>query len=164
MNSAHRTTPRRGRHHRWFLVLLLALAASQPLPAQDRQADASPLLMLLDQFLAAADDPAMHERFWDDSLVYTSSSGARFGKADILAGMREETPAGEPEVRYRAEGAQVMGFGDTAVVTFRLVGESVATEVSAAEVNEYFNTGTFRRVDGQWRAVAWQATRIPDDG
>jgi hypothetical protein len=29
---------------------------------------------------------------------------------------------------------------------------------------EYFNTGTFRKRDGEWRAVAWQATRIPSEG
>jgi hypothetical protein len=133
--------------------------------AADGSEAAPELRDLLDRFLAAADDPAMHERFWDASLIYTSSSGTRFGKSDILEGLREEAAsedAGEaanvePAVRYRAEDVQVMNFGDIAVVAFRLVGDS------AEGTTEYFNTGTFRRLTGEWRAVAWQATRIPDD-
>ncbi len=105
----------------------------------------------------------MHQRFWDDALIYTSSSGTRFGKADILEGMQGSAPAEAPAVRYRAEDTQVMDFGDVAVVAFRLVGETAGTETSPAEVSEYFNTGTFRRTDGEWRAIAWQATRIPGE-
>jgi hypothetical protein len=26
---------------------------------------------------------------------------------------------------------------------------------------QYFNTGTFLKRDGEWRALAWQATVIP---
>jgi ketosteroid isomerase-like protein len=144
-----------------LLVLLLGLGVTSIAPAQQPGRDAPGLLALLDRFLAAVDDPAMHDRFWDDSLVYTSSSGARFGKAEILRGMTDEPPATAPQVRYRAEDAQVMSFGDVAVVAFRLVSETVASDPREAVIQEYYNTGTFRRVDGEWRAVAWQATRIP---
>ena len=145
------------------LALILGFAAAAFAMAQESGDDAPELLMLLDRFLAAADDPAMHQRFWDDKLIYTSSSGARFGKADILAGMQESAPGVEPVVRYRAEDTQVMRFGEMAVVAFRLVGETAETEASPQETSEYFNTGTFVLRDGEWRAVAWQATRIPID-
>jgi hypothetical protein len=48
--------------------------------------DAAALQALLAEFLAGAstNDPAAHERFWADSLVYTGSSGRRIGKAEIL--------------------------------------------------------------------------------
>lgn len=142
--------------------MLLAVPA---LAAAETGDPASELRTLLDRFLGATDDIGMHERFWDESLIYTSSSGARFGKSDILAGLQEssdgqgaEDAANDaPTVTYRAEAVQVMSFGETAVVAFRLIGES------AEETSEYFNTGTFRRVSGEWRAVAWQATRIPAD-
>ena len=147
---------------RLFAILLFLTPASSAL-AEGTDADASELLALLDRFLAATDDPAMHQRFWGESLIYTSSSGTRFGKADILAGMQDSSPSETPEVRYRAEDAQVMNFGEVAVVAFRLVGETAGTGGGPAEVSEYFNTGTFQRIDGEWRAVAWQATRIPDE-
>ena len=40
----------------------------------------------LNDFLdgASKNDPAVHERFWADELIYTGSSGRRIGKADIM--------------------------------------------------------------------------------
>jgi hypothetical protein len=29
------------------------------------------------------------------------------------------------------------------------------------ETLEFLNTGTFLKRDGEWRAIAWQATRVP---
>jgi hypothetical protein len=43
------------------------------------------------------------------------------------------------------------------VVTFRLVG----TPDDGSAALQYFNTGTFLKRDGEWRALAWQATVIP---
>ncbi len=125
--------------------------------------DEEQLTALLDEFLAGAsvNDIAAHERFWADDLVYTSSSGLRFGKADILEGMRAEpeTDSSEPETVYTAEEVRIRHYGDTAVVAFRLLGNPRAEN---EKVMQYFNTGTFVKRDGQWRAVAWQATKIPD--
>ncbi|MDX1381370.1 MAG: DUF4440 domain-containing protein [Xanthomonadales bacterium] len=107
---------------------------------------------------ASRDDVETHRDFWADDLVYTSSSGARFGKRDILenlaAGPEDEAA---PATTYTGEDVQARIFGGTAVVTFRLVG----TPEDGGEVLEYFNTGTFVKRDGRWQAVAWQATRIP---
>ena len=117
------------------------------------------LSMLLERFLAGAsvNDAAVHERFWSDELVYTSSNGTRFGKSDILAGVRASAaePPDETPTVYTAEDVDIRVYGDTAVVAFRLVG------TSDDGIQSYFNTGTFVRRDGEWRAVAWQATRIP---
>jgi hypothetical protein len=52
---------------------------------------------------------------------------------------------------------EVQLYGNTAVLTFRLVAEP--RDGSARR--EYFNTGTFVKRNGDWRAVAWQATVIP---
>lgn len=146
-----------------LLTLLFALGLAGPVTAQTvEEADVRALTVLLDDFLAGAsrNDPAVHERFWDEDLVYTSSAGERFGKARILEGLRaaagpdDDAPARE----YRAEEVRVRVYGDSAVVAFRLVGDG-----GEAGVTRYFNTGTFLRRDDGWRAVAWQATRIPAD-
>jgi hypothetical protein len=120
---------------------------------------------LLEEFLdgASRNDPAMHERFWADDLVYTGSSGRRVGKADILREIKE-APApspGDQATRFTAEDVRIQQYGETAVVAFRLVGTTA--ENCKTEVAKYHNTGTFVRRDGAWRAVAWQATRIPED-
>lgn len=153
-------------------LLLLFCLLTPALATADPAAEEARLLSLLDEFLAGASvsDASMHDRFWASDLIYTSSSGARYGKAEIMLGLTagpdEEDPekGGEalPAPRYWAEEQQVMVMGDTAVVAFRLVGETPQEGGAAPVVQYYFNTGTFRLRDGEWQAVAWQATRIPE--
>ncbi len=121
--------------------------------------DDNALRVLLDEFLAGAsiNDAAIHDRFWSENLIYTSSSGERFGKAAIMSGLSDDT--NQPETGgtpvYSAEDVTIRHYGETAVVTFRLVAEG-----SEGESSEYFNTGVFRREETLWKAVAWQATRV----
>ena len=131
-----------------FLVFLLPLFAF---------AGEAELETLLRDFLAGVDERAVHGRFWADDLVYTSSSGSRFGKQQILDGI-DGADAAEPSPVYTAENVDIRVYDDMAVVAFRLV----ATAADGS-VEEYFNTGTFAYRDGRWQAVAWQATKIPPD-
>ena len=78
----------------------------------------------------------------------------------ILAAIDEASPGTEPETRYSSEDVDIRIYGDTAVIAFRLVGTPADTSL-ATEPDYYLNTGTFLRRDGEWRAVAWQATAIP---
>jgi ketosteroid isomerase-like protein len=145
----------------WLVALaVLALAGEvQAGPA----ADEVELTRLLREFLAGAsrNDAAVHDRFWADELVYTGSSGRRIGKMDILGDLRKPAsprPAG-PATTYTAEDIRIQQYGDTAIVAFRLVG---TTETGGrTEVTRYLNTGTFLKRGGEWRAVAWQATKAP---
>ncbi len=125
---------------------------------------------LLSQFLTgAADDIQVHERFWADDLIYTSSSGQRFGKSTIIEGMEKaeqkegnkEKKAASAPIRYRAEDTDIRVLGETAIVAFRLIAEPAPGGDKPAEKMEFFNTGTFVKRDGEWRALAWQATKIP---
>ena len=136
-------------------TLLIAVALAGPVPGSACETEG--LGALLQEFLANADRRAAHERFWAEDLVYTSSSGTRFGKAEILAGLSDDgIAAGEPV--YSARDVDIRPYGDMAVVAFRLV----ATAADGSE-EMYFNTGTFLCGDRGWQAVAWQATRIPAD-
>ena len=121
--------------------------------------DADEILGMLDEFLANAGTASAHERFWADDLVYTSSRGTRTTKAEIMASFEgaEDGGEGEPGPVYSADEVQLKWYGDTAVVAFKLVG----TPPDDAPVDYYFNTGTFLKRDGEWRVVAWQATKIP---
>jgi NAD(P)-dependent dehydrogenase (short-subunit alcohol dehydrogenase family) len=121
--------------------------------------DVDKLTAMLHKFLGSSDQREAHVTFWADDLVYTSSSGARFGKADILSGFDETDEAEDdgPAMAYTGEDVKVQLFGTTAVVTFQLVG----TPDDGSEVKNYFNTGTFLLRGGKWQAVAWQATVIP---
>ena len=135
-------------------ALLYALAAG----AADVRAE---IASLLNEFLARVDDPAMHERFWAEDLVYVSAAGVVRSKAEILKSMRAgDTPGvrdkkpDEPKTTFSAEEVKVRPLGaDVALLNFRLVQR-------AGEKTNYFrNSGTFAKRNGQWQAVSWQATR-----
>ena len=121
--------------------------------------DADEILGLLDEFLANAGVRSAHERFWAEDLVYTSSRGTRTTREAILASFDAAPPEEQlaPGPIYSAEDVQLNGYGDTAVVAFKLV----ATPPGEGPEDYYFNTGTFVKRDGEWRVVAWQATKIP---
>ncbi|GAC1645592.1 MAG: hypothetical protein NVS9B15_03230 [Acidobacteriaceae bacterium] len=110
---------------------------------------------LVRDFLAHVADPAMHERFWADDLMYTSAAGVFRTKAQILASMKLPIAPGTiaPET-FTAEDMTVHDFGTTAIVAFRLVRHSAETEET------FRNTGTFLFRNGKWQAAGWQATRI----
>lgn len=154
------------------LLVLIVMAACAPpaaeAPSSDPAADAAALRSLLDDFLANAGAASAHERFWADDLVYTSSRGTRTTKAEILAGMApadgdaaagpgSAADSGPPAgPTYRAEDVDIRLYGTTAVVAFRLMIQP--PEGSGDEPSFNFNTGTFVKRDGEWRAVAWQST------
>jgi len=149
----------------FFLLLLsttLALANPSASPSATAP-DADALKQLLKEFLdgAGRDDVAVHERFWADELIYTSSAGKRLSKADILRDTKAEAAKKPDEggTSYSAEDIRVLQYGNAAVVAFRLVATN--RKEKTTEVTNYFNTGTFVKRDNKWQAVAWQATKIP---
>ena len=124
--------------------------------------DSIQLRRMLDEFLAGTNDPAVHDRFWADDLIYTRSAGSRINKEELMKGVRS-APKGKtdaPITIYRAEEVQVRLYGNTAVVAFRLVGTTTKMDGNQ-DVNQFLNTGTFVKRKGRWQAVAWQATVIP---
>lgn len=117
---------------------------------------------LLHEFLqgASENDAEIHGRFWADDLIYTSSNGERVTKQIIMDGLGGNNQnAGTPQ--YHAEEIQIQLFDDIAVVAFKLV--AISPEPEGGDRMEFYNTGTFQKRDGQWKAVAWQATQIPEE-
>jgi len=145
-----------------ILLLVPALAMVRIAVADD----ADDLTRMLQQFLAGAGEAEVHERFWAEDLVYTSSRGTRTSKAEIMRGFSDsgDEEIDEPGPVYSAEDVRIKIYGTTAVVAFRLVATSTAGSAApGAEQAEqhFFNTGTFLKRDGRWQVVAWQATVIP---
>ena len=126
--------------------------------------DAAELTTLLKSFLdgASRNDAAMHDRFWAEDLIYTTSAGRRKGKADIMRDLRS-APAPrseEPATVYTAEDIRIQQYGTTAIVAFRLVGAS--KKEGKTELANYLNTGTFLKRNGKWQVVSWQATKMAE--
>lgn len=142
------------------VAALLAMAAAAGAAPAD---DVAVLTKQLEAFLgnASRGDAAAHDRFWADDLIYTGSGGRRVGKADILRDVRAMAPPrpDDPKTTFAAEDVRIHPYGDMAVVAFRLVGTTTRADGST-RVARYLNSGTFRKQNGQWRAVSWQATRL----
>jgi ketosteroid isomerase-like protein len=136
-------------------IALLSFVLNPPAVLAD---ESDELTKMLQDFLANVNDANTHERFWAQDLIYTSSRGTRTTKEQIMRGFEDAhdaSPAGGPV--YSAEDVQIQVYGDAAIVAFRMV----ATPSEGAETQEYLNTGTFLKRDGNWQVVAWQATIIP---
>ncbi len=141
----------------WIAICAVSLFAQA-------STDQAELTRLLNEFLAGAgrNDAAVHDRFWADDLIYTRGAGQRVGKADIMKSVRSAPSAkpGDATTVYTSEDVRIQQYGNTAVVAFRLVGTT--DNRGNISISKNLNTGTFVKRNGQWRAVAWQATRIPD--
>jgi ketosteroid isomerase-like protein len=140
------------------MLMLITVVSAQAAP------DAAELTTLLKTFLdgASRNDAAIHDRFWAEDLIYTTSSGRRKGKADIMRDLRSAPPpkAGEPATVFTAEDIRIQQYGTTAIVAFRLVGTS--KNEGKTEVSNYLNTGTFLKRNGKWQVVSWQATKMAE--
>ena len=144
-------------------MFVLIVGGSTSALGQDAKGSAE-LTKLLHEFLAGAgrNDPAVHDRFWADDLIYTRSAGVRIGKSELMRGVRSAPARKEtdPVTIYTADDVRIQQYGNVAVVAFKLVGTTTRADGSR-EVTEHLNTGTFVKRRGEWRAVAWQATAIP---
>jgi hypothetical protein len=141
----------------WLLVTTASVLAQTAAP------DAAELTKLLNDFLAGAsrNDPAAHERFWADDLIYTRSAGRRVNKAEIMHDVRS-APApkpDDPKTVYTAEDIRIQQYANTAIVAFRLV--ATTEVVGTRQVQNLLNSGTFLKRNGKWQVVNWQSTRMP---
>jgi ketosteroid isomerase-like protein len=140
------------------LCIVLCLI-TVPAASAQKQTSAAPaeaqVTTLIREFLSHVNDPAMHDRFWADDLMYTGASGKTRGKVEIMKDVREE--AGKPQQdtsTFSAEDIVVHQYGDVAVASLHLIHKD------GDKTENFRNTGTFVNRNGQWRAVAWQATRV----
>lgn len=145
----------------FFMALLFVV--TQPVLSQE-STDVQQLTEMLHWFMdgASRNDRDVHERFWAEDLIYTSSAGLRFGKAQIMSGFNVSQQLQEtaPAITYTAHEIQINVYDDVAVVAFRMKGETMNTEGSS--VAWYLNSGTFLKRNNEWRVVNWQATRVPE--
>ncbi|WP_234568064.1 nuclear transport factor 2 family protein [Rhodohalobacter sp. 614A] len=144
----------------FVLILFFLIPAAFAQEANEKET----LENLLTEFLdgASSNDAEIHNRFWAEDLIYTSSNGERVAKKEIMDGLRSSDDSIHSDTpKYHAEETQIRLFDDIAVVAFKLV--AISDLPGEPERMEFYNTGTFQKRDGHWKAVAWQATRIPED-
>lgn len=151
------------------LAALIPVMASGALPqavgaqahtvstSAEDQATAKQVEQLVRDFLAAVpkNDPKVFEDFFADDVIYTRSAGLTVSKADILKNINVRE-ANEPQATYDADDFTIHPYGSMAVVNFRLI------QHNGNQTNYFRNTGTFLKRNGEWQAVAWQATKVAE--
>lgn len=145
-----------------FGVLTFAILAH----AQEAKTAASPdqakvtITKALNDFLTFNSDPAQHDRWWADDLVYTTSAGLVKTKPMIMQAFADAAkpgaPKAEPSAAYSAEDVLVRLYGETAALTFRLVAKNADGTVAT-----FRNSGTLLHRNGKWQVITWQATKEP---
>ena len=141
------------------LLACLVLLSALPVRATDAAsagAPVSPVVIkeLLVDFLTHNSDPARHENFWADDLVYTSSAALVSSKPEIMKEVHGEVGTVQPA--YSAEDILIRPYNGFAALTFRLVARN-----PDGTVDYYRNSGTLIFRDGRWQVITWQATKIP---
>ena len=134
---------------------------AKPVPPDEAKVQ---ITALLNEFLSRNSEPAEHERFWADDLVYTGSSGKVRTKPEIMKEIHDSEAAAkaaggkaaEPDTTFGAEDILVRPYGEIAALTFRLVAHS-----PDGKTEYYRNSGAFIHRDGRWQAITWQATKVP---
>lgn len=145
-----------------IIIVLGLVLFTQPVYAQN-ETEIQILTQKLHEFMAGAsvNDEQIHDNFWDEELIYTSSAGLRFGKKQIMDGLKnqDESDQQPPSTTYTADEIIIQVYDDTAVVAFKMTG--LTNTPSGNETTYYLNSGTFLKRKGEWKVVNWQATRIP---
>jgi uncharacterized protein DUF4440 len=92
-------------------------------------------------------------------VICTRSAGVTVDKAEIMKNIDRREDAGGKNT-FSAGNVTIHDYGTAAVVNFRL---NPRTEKDGkSETSYYRNTATFLKRNGQWQAVAWQATKVPE--
>jgi hypothetical protein len=131
-----------------YLLACCLLVFSITSNAQDEK---QVLSALVNEFLSKVDDKEMHDRFWADDLIYTSSTGSRFGKDAIMTSFGTNSDVST----YSSEDLKMKLLGETALITSTLV-----RLTSDGETFRYLNTTVFAKREGIWVAVSHQSTKM----
>lgn len=140
-------------------IVIFTICLLSAIPSNSQTSVTEGLTQMLHNFLEGAsnNDRETHENFWAEDLIYTSSNGTRFGKAEIMAGFDNENEVPDtPKTIFTAEDIQIYVYDDMAVVAFKMKG------TTGEAVQYYYNSGTFLNRNGSWQVVNWQATKIPN--
>jgi ketosteroid isomerase-like protein len=145
----------------WGVTFSTAAARPESPQASDNAAPQQELIGVVKDFLKNVPENkrTTFDRFFADDVIYTRGTGQVVTKKEILA---DTGNPGIPRANatFSGEDFEVHQYGDVAVVNFRLVMH--ATDNDKPFTRSFRNTGTFMKRNGQWQAVAWQATPIAE--
>jgi ketosteroid isomerase-like protein len=104
-------------------------------------------------------DAAAMDRIVADDFTITFPDGRVQTKSQIMGGLKRPRPEGTPAFKFHTEGVESRAYGDTVILTGRVVTESRQGEKTSREEQRY--TDTYVRLRGRWRVVASHLSNVP---
>ncbi len=94
-----------------------------------------------------------------DDFIITFPNGGKQTKPQIVESMKRPQPPGRSE-KFRTEGTEARVFGETVVLTGRVISESERDGKS--RTNQMLYTDTWVRRNGVWQVVASHLGAVPE--
>ena len=127
------------------MLSVVGLACAQEAKSATPEQTKATITKALNDFLTFNSDPAQHDRWWADDLVYTTSGGLVKTKPMIMQSFADAAkpgaPKAEPQAHYSAEDVLVRLYGETAALTFRLVARNAERQVAGDHVAGHERAG-----------------------
>ncbi|GAC1663431.1 MAG: hypothetical protein PVS2B1_22570 [Candidatus Dormibacteraceae bacterium] len=137
-----------------FMLIALAATASNAPGATDSVAVANLQHELIDAYIHH--DASVLQRILSDDYVFTQDYGGLDTKADVLSSF---AAGGDRKIiSYVIRDSRVKVYGDAAVMTYAY--RSVEAYKGRDDGGDFRVTRVFIRMNGSWRMVAGQETRI----
>lgn len=141
------------------LVPVIVLVACAATAARSSETTDAEQIIALQQTLVAAyiqRDASVLQRVLADDYIFTQDSGAVDTKVDVLRSFA--TGGDRTVVSYVIRESRVKLYGDAAVLNYAY--KSSETYKGRSEGGDFRVTRVFIRMNGAWRIVAGQETRI----
>jgi uncharacterized protein (TIGR02246 family) len=139
--------------NRVCFVILIVIVSCGYAAAQDDSAQAVRKLQRawLDAY-EQFDEKAMSAIVADDFTI-TFPNGSRQTKIQIVNSLKRTRPAGGPTVKFSTEDVQARVYGDTVILTGRVITEYQRDGQTMSKEQQRY-TDTYVKRDGRWQVVA----------
>ncbi len=98
------------------------------------------------------------ERIVADDFIITFPNGAMQTKPQLMSMIKAPRRPGQPRMKFYTEGVESRAYGDTVILTGRVVSEYERDGKTVREQSRY--TDTYVRSGGRWQVVASHLSNV----
>ena len=146
-----------------FLAAMILLAAGQVNGQQEQNTKAEQEVKKVErQWLDAYEqhDPAVMDKIVASNWMITYPDGSTSAKEQVMQLVKSPRKEGMPAPKFFTEEVQARTYGDTVILTGRIVTQWPGGE-SSREQSRY--TDTYVKRDGTWQVVASHMSNVPSN-
>jgi uncharacterized protein (TIGR02246 family) len=144
------------------LLLVVVFATAMPDSSKEAAAVAAAEVKKVErEWLDAYEkhDAEAMDRFVAEDFVITFANGTRQTKPQLMAEIRKPRDASQPAPKFTTEDVTARTYGDTVILTGRVVTEITGGDKTVRHESSY--TDTYVKKDGRWQVVASHLSAVP---